>query len=625
MPCRCPEKGFALPARKFTFRSMFEAKLQTFTDSADGSAGPARVAALRARFAALGIDGFLVPRADEHQGEYVPPSDERLAWLTGFTGSAGYAVVLASRAALLVDGRYTVQALEQADAATFEQVALHEVSPARWLVTAAPKGARIGYDAALHTPGEIARIEATVARAGISLVAVDNPIDLIWQDRPAPPKGKVVGHPATLAGETGAAKIARVRESLTREGVDALLVSDPHALAWLFNIRGSDVQYTPLPLGYALVPRDSMPTLFLHPEKLTPALGTTLGTLATLAAPATLEPALRAFAKGRRIRLDAATAGMRLKRWIEEAGGSADIGTDPIALMKAAKNAAEQAGTRAAHQRDGAAMVNFLAWFDAEAPKGKLTEIDAVAALETFRRATGKLKNLSFPSISGANAHAALPHYRVTARTNAPIRKGIFLIDSGGQYLDGTTDITRTLAVGTPTRAMKECNTRVLKGMIAISRTVFPKGTSGAQLDVLARHALWQAGLDYDHGTGHGVGSYLSVHEGPQRISKLGHTPLEPGMILSNEPGYYRPGAFGIRIENLVMVEKRAIPGAEREMYGFETLTFAPIDTRLIEKKLLDAGEIAWLNAYHKAVWNHLAPLVDPANKPWLKSATAPL
>jgi len=604
---------------------MFTAKFQTFSDSANGTAGPARVAALRAQFSPLGIDGFIVPRADEHQGEYVPACDERLAWLTGFTGSAGLAIVLKDRAALFADGRYTVQAAAQTDPATFEQVPWPSVSPGQWLAEAAPGHSRIGYDAALHTPGEIARLEAATKRQGITFVPVENPIDALWRDRPAAPTGKIVAHPLSLAGESSRDKLARVRAALDKDGADALIVSDPHALAWLFNIRGSDVQYTPLPLGYALVPREGLPTLLLAPEKLGAALGESLAKQANLATPEALEQAVKAAAPGRRIRLDAASAGIRLKRWIEQAGGTADLGTDPIALMKAAKNAAEQAGTRAAHLRDGAAMTNFLAWFDKEAPGGKLTEIDAVAALETFRRATGKLKNLSFPTISGANAHAALPHYRVSAASNAPIRHGIFLIDSGGQYQDGTTDITRTIAVGTPTKEMKDRNTRVLKGMIAISRAVFPKGTSGAQLDTLARHALWQAGLDFEHGTGHGVGSYLSVHEGPQRISKLGTTPLEPGMILSNEPGYYKEGAFGIRIENLVMVEPRTIPGAERTMYGFETLTFAPIDQRLIDRTLLDAGEIAWLDAYHKSVRAKLSPLVDNATKAWLKAATAAL
>ena len=605
---------------------MFEAKLQSFTESSDPSQGKARVAALRGKLASLGLDGFLIPRSDEHQGEYVPPCDERLAWLSGFTGSAGYAVVLADKAAILIDGRYTGQAEAQTDGAVFERVPIHEIGLADWLAANLPAGGKLGYDPALHTPGEIERISKALLALKAELTPVAaNPVDALWHDRPAPPAARIVLHPLKYAGEKAESKIARVQAALAKARLDALVVSDPHAVAWLFNIRGGDVQYTPLPLGYALVPAAGKPTLFLAAEKVSATVGKTLEAIASRAAPGDLEGAIRAVSPGRRIRLDAASAGIRLKTWIESAGGTADVGADPIALMKAAKNEAERAGTRAAHIRDGAAMARFLCWFDAEAPKGRLTEIDAVAALETFRRETGALMNLSFPAISGANQHAALPHYRVSTASNIPIRKGVFLIDSGGQYQDGTTDITRTVAVGTPTREIRDRNTRVLKGMIAISRAVFPKGVSGAQLDSFARAALWQVGLDFDHGTGHGVGSYLSVHEGPQRISKLGTTPLEPGMILSNEPGYYKPGAFGIRIENLVLVEERPIAGAERTMYGFETLTFAPIDTRLIETKLLTAEEITWLNAYHKEVRTKLTPLLDSATKAWLKTATAPV
>ena len=604
---------------------MFQAKFQTFTESSDRSAGAPRVAGLRSKLSSAGLDGFLIPRADEHQGEYVPACDERLAWLTGFTGSAGYAVVLKDKAALLVDGRYTTQATAQSDVAVFDQVAIHELGLAEWLARHAASGMKIGYDPALHTPGEVERLSKALAGVGARLEPVSaNPIDALWNDRPAPPCGKIVLHPAKFAGVTAARKITRVQEALGKDRLDGLVVSDPHAVAWLFNIRGGDVQYTPLPLSYAFVPAGGKPTLFAAPAKLAEKVAATLGKIAELANPRDLEPRLKAAAKGKRIRLDSASAGMRLKSWIESAGGTADVGADPIALMKAAKNAAEQEGARQAHLRDGAAMARFLCWFDENAPSGKLTEIDAVAALETFRR-EGGIKNLSFPSISGANANAALPHYRVSDGSNAPIRKGVFLIDSGGQYEDGTTDITRTIAVGAPTKEIRDRNTRVLKGMIAISRAVFPKGTSGAQLDSFARAALWQAGLDFEHGTGHGVGSYLSVHEGPQRISRLGTTPLEPGMILSNEPGYYKPGAFGIRIENLVIVQPMTIPNAERTMYGFETVTFAPIDTRLVEVKLLTNDERAWLNAYHKAVRTKLTPLVDRKTAAWLKSATAPI
>lgn len=605
---------------------MFEAKLQTFTESADGSKGAARVAALRKACAGFALDGFIIPRADEHQGEYVPTCDERLAWLTGFTGSAGAAIVLGQTAAIFIDGRYTEQAAVQTDAAVFERVPSFAVSLSDWLAANAPANAQIGYDPALHTVHEIERLGKAIAPAGLSLVPVaTNPIDTLWTDRPPPPSGRIVAHPLSFAGETTESKLVRIRAAMAKERLDLLVISDPHALAWTFNIRGDDVSYTPLPLGYALIPLTARPELLVAPAKLSADLSDSLSALADLHAPGQLQARLSALSPAKRVRLDAASAGIRLKTWIEAAGGIADVGLDPTALMKAAKNAAEQAGTRAAHLRDGAAMAEFLCWFDAEAPKGKLTEIDAVAALETFRRATGKLKNLSFPSISGANAHAALPHYRVSTASNAPISPGVFLIDSGGQYEDGTTDITRTIAVGPPAADLKDRYTRVLKGMIAISRAVFPQGTSGAQLDTLARQALWQIGADFEHGTGHGVGSYLSVHEGPQRISKLGTTPLQPGMIVSNEPGYYRPGAFGIRIENLVMVQPVEIAGAERTMFGFETISFAPIDKRMIVKDLLDASETDWLNNYHREVRIRLTPLVSPATAAWLEVATAPI
>ncbi len=404
------------------------------------------------------------------------------------------------------------------------------------------------------------------------------------------------------------------------------MVSDPHAVAWLFNIRGSDVSYTPLPLSYALVPREGRPTLFIDARKLSNSTRDVLAKAAEIADPGTIPAVLREFGgSGAKLRFDAATAPAKLVDTLREAGGVPDVGTDPIALLKASKSEAERAGTRAAHLRDGVAFARFLAWFDREAPLGRLTEIDAVAALETFRRETGALKDLSFPTIAGFGPHAAIPHYRVTEASNLPIGRGIFLVDSGGQYEDGTTDITRTLAVGEPDAEMRRCFTLVLKGHIAIARLVFPVGTSGAQLDPFARHALWQAGLDFDHGTGHGVGSYLSVHEGPQRISKLGTVPLAEGMILSNEPGYYRAGQWGIRIENLLLVESRTVPGGERPSLGFETLTFAPIDRRLIEPSLLTVEEIDWLDRYHAEVLEKVGPLLDADVRAWLEAATRPL
>ncbi len=600
---------------------MFDSHFQTFDETADPSLGAPRLKMLRARLAALHLDGFLVPRADAHQNEYVAPCEERLAWLTGFTGSAGFAVVLADKAALFVDGRYAIQAREQADAKVFAIVPLGETPPSGWLAKNAQKGARVGFDPWLHTGGQIARFEAAAKKAGASLVAVDeNPIDLLWADRPAPPLGRVVLHPKKYAGEAAETKLKLVAKALA---ADALLVSDPHALAWAFNLRGADVAHTPIALGYALIPRRGKPRLFLDPAKLSARTTAAVSKLAQLAPPSALPEALKALGgKKQKILFDSATAPTRLTRLFTEAGGEAEIGTDPIGLLKARKNATELAGARAAHLRDGVAMARFLNWLDATAPKGRLSEIAAAQALETFRRDSGALRDISFPTISAAGPHAALPHYRVTEKSNARIGKGVYLVDSGGQYLDGTTDVTRTLAVGRPSKEARRANTLVLKGHIAIARAVFPRGTSGAQIDSFARRPLWEAGLDFDHGTGHGVGSYLSVHEGPQRISKLGGAALEPGMILSNEPGYYREGAFGIRIENLVAVEPRDIAGAERDMLGFETLTLVPIDPRLIEPKLLTSEEKAWLNAYHARVRAALSPFLDAAERAWLATAT---
>ncbi|ACB95779.1 aminopeptidase P family protein [Beijerinckia indica] len=609
---------------------MFESLFQSFEEVADPSLGHERTALLRSKLAELGLDGFLVPRADEHQNEYVPPSEERLAWLSGFTGSAGLAVVLADRAVIFVDGRYILAVWDQVDTKLFEPVALADISSETWLAKHLPQGAKLGYDPWLHTPGQIERYRRAVEAAGGELIAVDtNPIDSVWQDRPAIPLGKINLHPKKFAGETAEHKLERIAGSLGTR--DALLVSDPHAVAWAFNIRGSDVAHTPLPLAYALIfnrekTADAKPRLYVDARKLDASLRDKLLELADLAEPAALEADLVALGQQKKsVAFDQATAPAKLSELVAGAGGHHEIGPDPIALMKARKNKAELKGMREAHRRDGAAMIAFLHWFSLNAPSGRLTEIDAAEALETFRRDTRKLKDVSFPSIAAAGPNAAIPHYHVTNKSNRKIGKGIFLIDSGGQYEDGTTDITRTLAVGRPTALMRDRFTRVLKGHIAIARAVFPKGTSGQQIDALARMALWQAGLDFDHGTGHGVGSYLSVHEGPQRISKVSSVALEPGMILSNEPGYYNAGHWGIRIENLVIVEPREIPDAEREMLGFETITLAPIDLALVEPKLLDAQEIAWLNAYHARVLAELSPLVAPDVARWLKQATQKL
>lgn len=608
---------------------MFEAKFQSFDDAEDGSKSARRMAELRRELRACGVDGLILPRADAHQNEYVPPSEERLAFLTGFTGSAGCVIVLAGRAVLFVDGRYTLQARDQADPALFTIAHLIETPPDSWIEQNLPAGTRLGYDPWLHTADGAEKLAKACAKAGAALVPLErNPVDTVWADRPGAPLGRIVLHDLRFAGEEAAAKIARIQAEIAKARADALVLSDPHALAWAFNIRGSDVVHTPLPLGYAIMPKQGRPTLYLDARKLDNRARHALEALADIRPPADFTGDLAAFGTGHRtVQLDQATAADALSRIIAQAGGEIARGIDPVALMKAVKNDTEIDGTRAAHRRDGAAIARFLAWFDREAPAGRLTEIDAVAALETFRRETGALKDISFPTIAGTGPDGAIVHYRVTRRTNRPIAAGeLFLIDSGAQYEDGTTDITRTLAVGVPQADMRAHFTLVLKGHIAIARAIFPDGTSGAQLDTLARQYLWTRGLDYDHGTGHGVGSYLSVHEGPARISKLGTAALKRGMILSNEPGYYRTGAYGIRIENLMLViAADPVPGAEKALNAFETLTLAPVDRRLVEPALLTEGEVAWLDGYHARVAETIAPLVDKQTEAWLRAMTQPL
>ncbi|GEO12813.1 aminopeptidase P family protein [Microvirga aerophila] len=604
------------------------ARFQSFDDSTSPSQGPQRIAKLRDELARRGYDGFIVPRADEHQGEYVPKCAERLAWLTGFTGSAGTAVIFRNEAALVVDGRYTVQAAEQVDTSVISPVQMAETSAEDWISTHLPSGGVLAYDPWLHTADSVKRLEQAVSRAGGALTPVDiNLVDVIWIDRPLPPQAPVRPHPLDYAGESAVSKLERIRKKMADAKVDALVVSDPHNFAWAFNLRGGDVGHTPLPLGYAIIPREGRAKLFFDPAKITNEAGAAVGDLAEFVPINGFQGALDDLGqRGGKVRVDSATGAVALIRRVEAAGGAVDVGADPISLMKAVKNEAEIAGSRTAHRRDGVAVARFLAWLDREAPKGALTEIDAVEALEAFRIETGALKNISFPSISGAGPNAALPHYRVTSSSNRPIKRNqIFLIDSGAQYEDGTTDITRTVVVGEPSAEMKDRFTRVLKGHIAIAQVVFPKGTTGAQIDSFARKPLWEAGLDFDHGTGHGIGSYLSVHEGPQRIAKTGTTPLEIGMMLSNEPGFYKPGAYGIRIENLVLVEPRQILGGDREMFGFETLTFSPIDLRLVDTSIMTQDEIAWLNAYHAQVRDKLASKLDAETKAWLEEATRPV
>ncbi|GLS46369.1 aminopeptidase P family protein [Methylobacterium brachythecii] len=600
-------------------------RFQTFDDPSHRK-GPERVAALRAAMREAGVGGFVVPRADEHQSEYVPANAERLAWLTGFTGSAGTAVVLVEKAAIVVDGRYTLQAPEQVDTAVFTVVPLADKTPDAWIAETISPDTVLGYDPWLHTADSVARLERAVAKAGASLKAVPNLVDAVWAGRPPQPAGRVGLQPLDYAGESAEAKLTRIRDKLAAAGGDALVISDPHNLAWAFNIRGTDVAHTPLALGYAIVPREGQPSLFLSSTDLAPEVRTALGALAELEPRASFEQALGALAgRPAKVRVDVATAGSALKEIIVSSGGAADIGPDPITGMKAVKNDAEIAGTRAAHRRDGLAVTRFLAWLQ-RSGGNDVSEIEAVEALEDFRAESGLLREVSFPTISGSGQNGAIVHYRVTIGSDRRVQPGeLFLIDSGAQYADGTTDITRTVSIGTPTEEMRDRFTRVLQGHIAIARVVFPKGTTGAQIDAFARRALWEAGLDFDHGTGHGVGSFLSVHEGPQRIAKTGAVALEAGMILSNEPGYYRAGAYGIRIENLILVEERAITGGERPMLGFETLTLAPLDRALIEPSLLSPAEAEWLDAYHARVRETLGPDLDPETRAWLEDATRPI
>jgi Xaa-Pro aminopeptidase len=600
---------------------MFESRFQSFEVQSDPTQSKPRLAALRAELRREKLDGLIVPRADEHQNEYVPKCAERLQWLTGFTGSAGVVIVLGDKAAIFVDGRYTLQARSEVDTELFETIDITRTPASSWLAEQVRDGQRIGYDPWIHTPGQADTYRERLAAKGVELVAVTaNPIDRIWRDRPDPPRGAITPYPERLAGESAAEKLARIRANLGN--ADALLISDPHALAWTFNIRGSDVAHTPLPLGYALLPREGKPRLYVDGAKLSNNVRARWSELVEIEEPHRLVEDLTASIGGKKIRFDAATAPAKLVEIVRANGGTPEIGTDPIALMKARKNARELAGAEAAHLRDAVALVHFLAWFDRDAAKGKLTEIDAAVALEAFRQESGKLRDISFPTISAFGAHAASPHYRVTRASNARIGRGLFLIDSGAQYEDGTTDVTRTIAVGRPTREMRDRFTRVLKGHIAISRLLFPAGTSGAQIDAFARQYLWAAGLDFEHGTGHGVGAYLSVHEGPQRISKLGYVALEPGMILSNEPAYYKAGEYGIRIENLVVVAPRAVEGGEREMLGFDVLTLAPIDLSLVQPSLMTPEETKWLDAYHRRVRARLSPLLPADLSRWLSKAT---
>lgn len=599
---------------------------QTFDIKGGPQDGRAHLPLLRRELAAQGLDGLYVPHDDEYQNEYLPDANERLAWATGFTGSFGSAFVFTDRAVLFADGRYTLQAADQTDASLIEVQGIPDPGAFGWLAQQSFAGKRVGYDPRLMSPNDVAALAAAAVKAGCDLVAVtENPIDKAWKGRPPQPMEKVVPHPVKHAGAAHNDKLEAIGVQMKRDGADAAVLTSPASIAWAFNIRGGDVSCTPLPLGRAILYADGSAELFIDEAKTDSALRRHLGNKVTLRPLAKLEEGLSGLS-GKTVSLDPDVASAWFFDRLAGAGAKVLRQRDPVAIPRACKNAAEIKGTTAAHIRDGVALTKFLHWLDTEAQSGNVTEIETVMKLEGFREELGNLNDLSFPSISGAGPNGALPHYRVSTASDRKLERGsLFLIDSGGQYLDGTTDVTRTVPIGRPTEDMIRHYTLVLKGHIALATVRFPSGTTGTHLDVLARHALWQAGLDYQHGTGHGVGVYLGVHEGPHRIAKPWNpVPLMPGMIVSNEPGFYKAGEYGIRIENLQYVTPaEEIPGGEIAMLGFECLTFAPLARGLIDVKLLSKEERKYVNDYHKRVWKLLNRKLDGEVKDWLKSACA--
>ncbi|WP_417726154.1 aminopeptidase P family protein [Roseovarius sp.] len=595
---------------------------QSFTEAARPDQGPPRLAALRRAMAGAGLAGWLVPRADAHQGEYVAACDDRLAWLTGFTGSAGFCAALTDVAGVFVDGRYRVQVRAQVDTGHFTPVNWPDTRLGPWLKEHLPEGGAVGFDPWLYTPEQIDTLTEALSGSGIRLVPLDNLIDAIWPDRPAPPQGAITPWPDTLAGASHMDKRVNLAASLRAAGQKSAVITLTDSIAWLLNIRGRDIPRNPVAQGFAIVHDAGHTTLFTDPAKLDAAARSHLGEAVTIAPPDAFEAALAVLIGP--VRLDRANVPLRVVQVLEAANVAHQWGTDPCILPKARKTPAEIAATRKAHLRDGAAMCEFLAWFDNQ-PPGTLTEIDVVRQLENCRAATGQLIDISFDTIAGSGPNGALPHYRVSEASNRTLIEGdLLVLDSGAQYLDGTTDITRTLPVGPPGADERAAFTRVLQGMIAISRLRFPRGLAGRDLDAIARYPLWLADQDYAHGTGHGVGVHLCVHEGPQRLSRLSDVPLEPGMILSNEPGYYREGAFGIRIENLIVVTALdPLPGGDAAtQFGFETLTYTPIDTRLIAPELLTKPERDWLETYHTACRDKIGPLLSAPARLWLDKVT---
>ncbi|MEM6933804.1 MAG: aminopeptidase P family protein, partial [Pseudomonadota bacterium] len=572
-----------------------------------------------------GITGYIMPRQDVHQGETVAPCDQRLAWLTGFTGSAGAALILTDRALLFVDGRYTLQAAQQSDPEIFEVVPVHKTPLSAWLETEAQVTDVIGIDPWLHGKDEVGKLKSALESTGARLSQIPgNLVDAIWDERPPPPGGAVRIHPNSLSGESSQKKRQRLGIQIADEGADAAFLNLPESLAWLANMRGSDLSHSPVALGFGLLQSDGKLALYIDPDKFDGEVIAHLGNEVTIEPPSRLDELWPVLA-GKNVLLDSATAPMEVANRLENVGSKVIWSSDPCTAAKARKTKAELGGMRDAHLKDGVAMVNFLHWLDTRPDDVTLTEIDVVKRLEGFRADAG-VDDVSFDTICGSGPNGAIIHYRVTWGSNRTLVRGeTLLVDSGGQYPEGTTDITRTLAFGPVDPRATRPYTLVLKGMIALSRARWPKGLAGRDLDPFARQALWMAGLDYDHGTGHGVGACLNVHEGPASISRRGLVALEPGMILSNEPGYYREGAFGIRIENLVAVVEATLPeGGERELLGFETLTYCPIDRRMIDPVLLTADEIAWLNAYHAETLDKLKDSLTPETAIWLETACSP-
>lgn len=600
---------------------------QTFDVKGGPEWGRTNVPKLREALTDAGLDGFLIPHEDEYNNEYLPDYNERLMWATGFTGSAGAAAVFKDRAVMFTDGRYTLQVRAQVDAQLFDFVRLED-GVAAWLRDNVREGERVGYDPRLHPPRAVKSLKAAVKTAGGELVAVDtNPIDTAWTDRPSAPKGKVSIQPDSLAGDTHSKKREVIGKIIERAGADAAMITAPASIAWLLNIRGTDVRCTPLMLGNAIIDQQGRVTLYADRDKLSSDVLSHFGNEVVVADEAQLERDIKDWS-GKTVIADPSTSSAWHSQVLEAAGATVLAQQDPIALPKARKSDAELRGSEEAHRRDGAVIVRFLHWLDTEAQSGEFDEIDAAVKLESLRHETGQLKDLSFETISGAGANGALPHYRVNSDTVLPLKPGtLYLVDSGGQYPDGTTDITRTVPIGEPTQEMRERFTLVLQGHIAMATVRFPEGTTGSNLDALARYPLWQAGLDYDHGTGHGVGAFLGVHEGPQRISKAPNSvALEPGMIVSNEPGYYKEGEYGIRIENLqYVVGPDPIKGGERPMLAFRNITLAPIHRDLIEVDMLTQAEHDYIDQYHQSVWDEISPRVDGAVKDWLRKACAPL